>query len=229
MRLRLLLLVSLAVSGCAGVQVLEPNLVTEKVGRTPQFNATTTTPVGGTVYTQFRYWSKIGYRLTAPVSTGLGLGRVSAAIGDFVLKSNADGKVAFCTETRAYSDPLTGPLAPACFLDKNQSGSFTHVTAAPSVIWFEKELPMPVKYESSELVVPRSDAFRYELLFQGVSNKTLRLSYREFSNDLARPAYFQDVSYDLPPLPTTVSFRSVRIEIVEAGNNGLTYRILSGF
>lgn len=222
-------LISFLLGGCATHQVLEPVTVSERIGRTPDLNVIASVPIGGTVYAQFRYWSRRGIRLSQPVTVGLGLGRVSVSAGEFVQRSTADGKPAFCTERLAYVDPLTGPLKPACFLDTSNSGSFTHVTAAPSVIWFEKALPAPVRYETAELVIPRHDAFRYELLLQGVSGKTLRLSFREFLNDMARPAFFQEAAYDIDQLPLTVTFRTVRLEILEAGNAGLRYKVLSGF
>lgn len=215
--------------GCATHQVTQSPAVEERVGRVPDLNTVSTTVVGGTVLSQFRYWSKTGTRLTQPVSIGLGLGRVSVAAGEFVLPSIADGKPAFCTERLAYSDLLTGPLKVACFLDSNGSGMFSHVTAAPGAVWFQKALEPPVPYAASEQIIPRSDAFRYELLLQGVSNRTLRLAFREFLNDMARPAFFQDATYDIDKLPMVVSFRSVRIEVLEADNSGLKYRILSGF
>jgi hypothetical protein len=181
------------------------------------------------LFSQFRYWSKTGTRLIDNVSVGFALGSVRASSGAFLVRSIANNKSAFCTEQNAYVDPLAGPIKPACFVDSKSDGTLTHVLVAPGLVWFEKELPSPVKYEESELVVPRQNAFRNELLFQGASNKTLRLSYREFVNDMARAAYFQDVSYDLTSMPMTVNFRSVRIEVIEAGNEGIKYRVLSGF
>lgn len=219
----------LVLSGCATQQTLERNTVVEKTGRKPELNASTKINVGDQLYSQFRYWSKTGSRLHESVSLGFMLGRVSANNGDFLVRSVANDKVAFCTERNVYVDPFAGPIKPACFVDSKNNGAFTDVLVAPGAIWFEKALPKPVGYEVSELVVPRSDAFRNELLFQGVSNKVLKLSYREFINDMARPAYFQDVSYDVTALPMTVTFRSVRIEVIEAGNDGLTYRVKSGF
>jgi hypothetical protein len=218
-----------ALSGCATQQTLDRNTVVEKTGRKPELNATTKINVGDQLYSQFRYWSKTGSRLNESVSLGFILGRVSANNGDFLLRSVANDKVAFCTERNVYFDPIAGPIKPACFVDSKSSGAFTDVLVAPGAIWFEKALPQPVRYEVSELVVPRTDAFKNELLFQGVSNKVLKLTYREFVNDMARPAYFQDVAYDVSSFPMTVTFRSVRIEVTEAGNDGLTYRVLTGF
>ena len=219
----------IALAGCSTVQVTEKNLVTEKVGQLPSLGTQGSTPVGGVVFSQFRYWSKVAYRLDVPVNVSLMLGRVVVAQGDFLVPALIDGKSALCTEKRAYVDLVVGPHAIACFFDLAANGTFTRMSAAPGVVWIEKDLPTPARYSKSELTSPRADSFKYEILYQGISNKAVRLSYREFVNDLARPAYFQDVSYDIAMFPATITFRTVRIEVLSADNNSLVYRVLSGF
>jgi hypothetical protein len=48
-----------------------------------------------------------------------------------------------------------------------------------------------------------------------------------YVNDFARPAYFQDVSYEIAQFPTDISFRTVRISVLGADNSGIRYKILS--
>lgn len=181
------------------------------------------------MFSQYRYWSKTGYRLLAPVSLSLGLGQVRSETGDFVIVSEIEGSTAYCTEKPAYMDAMVGPLKPACFVDKDGTGSFDRVKAAPGMVWFEKKLDPQVPYERSELQVPRADSTKYEILYEGISAKTLRLAYREYVNDFARPAFFQDVSYEINEFPADITFRTVRISVVSADNNGIRYKVLSGF
>ncbi|MFT5644441.1 MAG: hypothetical protein ACI83P_001997 [Janthinobacterium sp.] len=61
------------------------------------------------------------------------------------------------------------------------------------------------------------------------SGNILRLSFREYINDMARPSYFQDVTYDIPSFPTEITFKTVKLQVLSAGNNGIRYKILSGF
>jgi hypothetical protein len=225
----LLAAASLLLAGCATVQVLDRPVMTEKVGQSPQIGSQATAPVGGTVFSQFRYWSRVGYRLDAPVNSSFMLGRVAAAQGEPLIQAAIDGKDVLCTERRTYFDPVVGPHRSTCFIVASGSGSFTRMTVAPGVVWVERDLPSPVAYSQSEQIFPRSEAFKYELLYQGISGKTIRLSYREFINDMARPAYFQDVSYDISVLPVTLTFKTVKLEVFSADNNALTYRVLSGF
>lgn len=159
---------------------------------------------------------------------GFALGRISANAGDTLAKAKFDGKAGFCTERLTYIDLLTGPHAITCYVE-GDPGKFTSVSAAPGMVWMSKPLPAPVRFEKADVVVPGTGSFKYELLYQGLSNKSLRLSYREYSNDMARPAFFQDVSYDVVSFPTTIAFKNVKIEVLDAGNNGLTYKVLSPF
>lgn len=225
----LILLIVLAISGCATVKVSELSTVDSKIGTVPNIGAQAVAPVGGVIYSQFRYWSKIGYRLKGDFSAGLGLGRVTVSDGDFVMKAEVENKTTFCTEKRAYIDPMVGPHTTACFIDADNDGKFERLKAAPGAIWFESEIAPPLAYEKSELIIPRNDSFKYELLYQGISKGSLKLSYREYINDFARPAFFQDVTYDLDSTPTTITFRTVRLEVLNANNNQISYRVLSGF
>ena len=56
----------------------------------------------------------------------------------------------------------------------------------------------------------------------------LTLGYREFSNDKARPAFNNDVEYDLNS-SKIIGYKGARIEVIEADNQNITYKVLSNF
>jgi len=70
--------------------------------------------------------------------------------------------------------------------------------------------------------------FRQQLLYQGRSGSTIRLSYREFVGDLARPAFTQDLTFDIADDPV-VGVKGARLEVVEATNVSITYRLFRPF
>ena len=86
----------------------------------------------------------------------------------------------------------------------------------------------PTKYQ--ETVADRiidGDGFRSIVYLTGIANNTLRLSYREFKNDFARPAFTQDLEFGLNDiLPQEVNFKNVRMRILQADGNGLKYVII---
>jgi len=71
-------------------------------------------------------------------------------------------------------------------------------------------------------------SFRQELIYNGRSGSTLRFLYREFSRDMIRPAFSQELTYDLEE-GSEIGFRGVRIEILDATNILLTYRVSKSF
>ena len=67
-------------------------------------------------------------------------------------------------------------------------------------------------------------------MYQGAGGGILRLMYREYRDDMARPAFSQELTYDLEAEGVTlISFQDARIEVHSAGNNGIEYTVLSGF
>lgn len=223
-------IVAFMLSGCATVSVLEVNKpAEERIGKVPMLGTIATASVGDPVFSQFRYWSRTGFRMKDAFVNGGVLGRFDVQEGDFLLKAAIEGQTVYCTERKAYSDHLVGPISTACFIDPNESGQFKIVKARPGMVWLSTDVTGTVRYERSEFITPKTDAFKYELLYQGTSKGVLRFSYREYVNDMARPSFFQEVSYDVSSYPTEVGFKSVRIEVLGTDNSGIRYRVLSGF
>ena len=79
-----------------------------------------------------------------------------------------------------------------------------------------------------EVTAVQEPSFRQELIYNGRIGDTIRVLYREFQNDMARPAFTQDVVYDLSE-SNIIGFRDVRIEIVDANNTRVRYSVISGF
>lgn len=63
-----------------------------------------------------------------------------------------------------------------------------------------------------------------ELVYLGQSGETLRFKYREYYDNLVRAAFSNDLTYNIAD-DNVIGFRGARIEIVDASNIELTYRI----
>lgn len=75
--------------------------------------------------------------------------------------------------------------------------------------------------------VKRSN-FKQELIYNGRSGSTARFLYREFGGEMIRADFNQELIYDLNE-SSTIGFRGVRIEILDANNSSVTYRVISAF
>lgn len=63
-----------------------------------------------------------------------------------------------------------------------------------------------------------------ELVYLGQSGETLRFKYREYYDNLVRAAFSNDLTYNIAD-DNVIGFRGARIEIIDASNTELTYRI----
>lgn len=69
------------------------------------------------------------------------------------------------------------------------------------------------------------DSFKRELVYAGVSQNTISVLYREFSDYSARPAFSQDLKYDLSQ-GDTIGYRGARFQVIKANNMGIRYKVI---
>lgn len=86
----------------------------------------------------------------------------------------------------------------------------------------------PIRFERTTLVDRTAPNFEQELVYNGRAGSVLKFLYREFISDRARPPFTQDVQYDLIE-GKTIGFKEARIEVLDATNTSITYRVVSHF
>lgn len=80
-------------------------------------------------------------------------------------------------------------------------------------------------YSFTEIEELSSDSFKRELVYTGGNSKSITIIYREFKNDFARPAFTQELKYDISEDPV-IGYKGARFEVIKAGNSGLTYKVM---
>jgi hypothetical protein len=70
--------------------------------------------------------------------------------------------------------------------------------------------------------------FQQTLIYMGKEGNKIKISYREFSNDLARPAFTTDISYDLNE-SHDIAYKNAQITIISATSANITYKVLHNF
>jgi hypothetical protein len=83
-----------------------------------------------------------------------------------------------------------------------------------------------IEFKHSKEDVWSAGNFRRELVYGGVSQKTISISYREFLDGTARPAFSQDLKYDLTE-GDVIGYRGARFQILKAGNTSIRYKVLN--
>lgn len=74
-------------------------------------------------------------------------------------------------------------------------------------------------------IVTDSSFINFEIIYTGRTGDSLTFSYREYTRaDLARPAYYQELTY--PANSEFIRHKSLRIRVVEATNEAITYVVV---
>ena len=98
------------------------------------------------------------------------------------------------------------------------------VEALPDLVFEPANITFLPVVKTDETAIAAGE--NYEIIFTGRDAIALRFQYREYtSEDMARPAYSQDLTY--PATSSTIRFRGLTIEIQRVGNDDLTYRVVS--
>lgn len=82
--------------------------------------------------------------------------------------------------------------------------------------------------ERTKRPVLAQDAFQQTLIYNGRVGSRVNIGYREFSNNNARPAFNNNVEYDLAE-STRIGYKGADIEIIEATNQHIKFRMLHNF
>ena len=83
-------------------------------------------------------------------------------------------------------------------------------------------------YQRIKATTDQSASFQQALLYNGRVGNKINIGYREFSSNMARPAFNNDVEYDLEA-SNVIGYKGARIEVLRATNESIQYRVLQNF
>ena len=213
----LLAVFTLFLGGCASFTV-QPNYF-QSVGETDNGTALKAY-VGDILYTKYDYESRDFVRLTFENSCGMGCTLV--ATDTMFLASQVNSKYGACgmAQTRQGMMGLMQPMN-LCVVDEDRDEIFE--SWASSTVGGKLKNPVPYQFQTADSVRGK----KKELIYQGKQGDTLRFRYREYINDIVRPAFDQTVEYNLDT-DKIVTFRGMKILVDYADNQEIAYRIVSG-
>ena len=161
------------------------------------------------------------------------------SVGDSLVKQETGFLV---TELSILADTKVGktivPMGPKTYYDQNATGIwyyeknkyYFYLRRSDNQICIEETgecatVPHSVEKRLSTVSV---NSFQQTLLYNGRIGNKVAFAYREFSNDVARAAFNNNVEYDMTE-STIIGYKGARLEIIKATNTEITYRVLSGF
>lgn len=141
-----------------------------------------------------------------------------------MLGSNKDGYI-FKTITRDNKMVLMGPLS-----DPYQALGVKHKNPKELCVitTFGAYECYKADFEIKRVSSTTEASFQQTLIYSGKVGNKINIGYRESSNDIARPAFNNDVEYDLNE-SKEIGYKGATVEILSADNQKITYRVIKSF
>lgn len=235
LKIELLLLVVLiqGFTGCSGLKYPTVHHDAHKVPKyialhNPKLNVVSVVEIGENIYSKsFLFYDNTSQVTLLEPAIGSGFGvyvdtTKSIDIQKGLLKSWAkigkDNIKTFCFENTMV-----------CLTDLDSSGYFTHFGAGAQVGSYELDNPAKYKVEPTPAAL-KENSFKYIVLYQGLTDNKIKISFREFKNNMARPAFTQEIDYELDKDGSTIiGFKGLRVEVIEVTNMDIKYKVIKDY
>lgn len=113
-------------------------------------------------------------------------------------------------------------------ISKNNESTKTYSTG-PTGTGLKFQIPKyALEYKLTERPIKNDNYYKQEFIYNGRVGNGIKFIYREFVNDYARPAFTQDLQYDLSD-DSVIGFKGLRLEVVNATNTKIEYKVLNYF
>ena len=217
------LLVCILLSGCATPKYNYRPMIMQI--SEPPLSSIITVQIGDTMLKQGKYSEHDALYIKRDTKIGV-FGSYTFTPG-YYLKQGEDDKSEFYLPSHG---PDSGQVLQAALADPFQvirldkkTGQLCGVTA------FNMEVcTSDTDYEKKKYPIATADSFQQTLIYSGKVGNKINIGYREFSNDLARPAFNNDVEYDLSE-SKIIGYKGARIEVIEATNEYIKYKVIQNF
>ena len=209
----LVTLISLSSSKAQVKTVMPESTITE----IPELDVKSNSEIGITLVSKESGYKYKAIRITNGSDVKMGFGSVKINNGDvFVNKSTKK-------EYDLYESPYDDKVGIAINRETNEM----KVYAINAGVYFGR-VKEKIEFENFLVVIPNKKYLRQEFIYNGKINNTLKFTYREFFDDMARPSFTQELVYDINE-SNIIGFRGLRIEVLNTTNTNIEYRILSYF
>lgn len=224
------ILAVVALAGCATLPPVAPPEV--QIIDQPALNQVASAEIGETLLAKGKLYVFEGLELQERITdNGIAREYVVEAHALRLDRKDPAGVKFFTAAPGAYyvNDKSFGRKATPtnAYLLKKPDGSL-ELTGYYDLSTAGKISPAEPRHREGKLVDRGQPNFRQELIYGGRVGSQIKVTYREFSGDMIRPGFTQEAQYDLAS-DSTIGFKGVRVEVIEATNTRLTYRVLKSF
>lgn len=216
----------LVLSFLAGCQSIEPVPSTAKVIDIPPIDYQATAELGDTIIDKGIMYSYDAIVTEQPVAWGDGIftKKMTVPPGTLIAREqNSDGIYYYSDRIEIFDSLLGTMYAPGgIYLTKDGTRSAVF-RGDHDIFWVQMPGIKKVTVRAAD-----RPSFRQELIYNGRVGTNAKFLYRETSNEQTRAPLTQEMQYDLSA-SHVIGFKGARVEVVEASNTQLTYRVLGTF
>lgn len=215
-----------SLAGCASKPTIKgDSAIQQKTLSFPKQGQQIHAVVGSIVHLKADYQNNYSYKLTSPLSMGFMLGKVIVSNQERLSQASLDGEDVFCTQSKVYFDPLSGPHAIACF-QSAEKGKFNNLKVAPGAIWFNKQISPPLDYVGVETAFSSGGKpLKRELIFEGGQKETVFFTEKIYEQSVEVASRAKPLMAKVEVLPSKVILDGVEISIISFTSNSLTYSL----
>lgn len=130
----------------------------------------------------------------------------------------------FDTEKSSRKD-IQGGICYNDIEDQEDDGEFAFKFVMSSGNNTEDDLPEGFEHKIHTVEKWTPSYFRQELVYSGVAQNVLSIIYREYKDNIARPAFQQDLKYDLT-VGDVIGFKGARFRIIGYDNTSIKYVVM---
>jgi len=184
-----------------------------------------TASVGDELLRQGHYAEVDAIRLENPVTTGDFSGHWTVAAGQYLKMGDGVegdfyslGTVLITTDGLARADSVRAILIP-------KDGNRLCIVVAGDIKTCSHE---EVTVSHIHVKTAERDSFQRTLIYNGKVGGKINIAYREFSSDLARPDFSNNVEYDLSE-SSVIAYKGAELEVLEATNQFIRYKVIRNF
>lgn len=218
-------------SGCVIAQSPPSKTVfgNQDVINTPAINVQSTAEIGQNIISKVNLRTIPAIMLSNNVSEAVNPPGTTTVYGGVIplYTSNALGKF---YQNSDYSSSATYTMLGSTIPSGERAGIFVPDDKAKAAVIYHfangyNYGNVPVSIKDTVIEQWASNSFKKELVYSGVSQNTITILYREFIDNMARPAFSQELKYDLSQ-GKEIGYKGARLEVMKATNTELVYKVI---
>ena len=227
-RILLSIVLLILLAGCALMSPLPPPSppLTTSAGQHPQLNEETEVTAGSVLFSE---WNYVSQPVAFLPKTGENIPRAGIA---------ADGTESYCCDGAPLYHPYRDYYenTTICFFSSN--GKIFDRWQQSFAGRNPQRIDLPIPFTRTEII---KFGLKYKLIYNGIENKVLKLTYKEYRGNLSAPTSTRELTYPIPKIPATIELSGMptsayaveqsppKIEVLGIQGNTIRYKVLSGY